>query len=152
MKLLLYKIQSFIQSWYYYLFNINVSVNDNITNSLSNINGMIIFSVSEPDSVDISCMVPNPISDDPADLSNQAEQFAEMLLCINEGLFKKNIIQVLTNHYDKETDPIKKLLIDNILHFWSVLQTTYKTEKKLKSKNNSKEPLINPMAVFSNRK
>lgn len=142
-------IKTVVKNWYSYFFTKNVSTKGL---DFNNVNGMIIFSMSDPDSIDISCLVPNPTSEDATQLSNQAEQFAEMLLCINEGLFKKNIIEVLTKQYEKEKDPIKKLLIDNILHFWSVLQTSYKTEKKLKSKNNSKEPLVNPMAVFSNRK
>ena len=113
--------------------------------------GFLSFTLNKEDGIMIHCLLPK-IDVDNLDLDTiaiEAERFAEMLLCINDGLLKKEIINVLQTQYENETNPHQKLMIENVLNFWSILYTHYKTEKKKSIKQLSKMPLIRPMAVFS---
>jgi hypothetical protein len=116
-------------------------------------NGIISFAIDKKDGILIHCLLPkinnNIDSIDPEIIATEAERFAEMLLCVNEGLLKKEIINVLKHQYEIEDNINQKLLIENILNFWSILYDHYKVEKKKSAKEAHKMPLIRPMAVFS---
>jgi hypothetical protein len=116
--------------------------------------GFLSFTLNKEDGILIHCLLPK-IDFDNTDIDQiaiEAERFAEMLLCINDGLLKKEIINVLKGQYNNETNPSQKLLIENVLNFWSILYTHYKAEKKKSIKQLSKMPLIRPMAVFSTKR
>ena len=115
--------------------------------------GIISFALDSKDGILIHSLLPKISTDNanPDTIVSEAERFAEMLLCVNEGLLKKEIIQVLREQYEIEENINQKLLIENILNFWSILYTHYKSEKKI-AKNGNKMPLIRPMAVFSTKR
>jgi len=112
----------------------------------------ISFVLADNDNVDIICGLPDITNESPEDIAEQAEKFAEVLLCINEGLFKSEIVNILNEKYKTENDPIQKLLIENVLNFWLLLNDHYKTEKNKLDRKRSKMPLVRPLLVFSNRK
>jgi hypothetical protein len=127
---------------------------DNETNAIDLSAGFLSFTLNKDDGILIHCLLPKVDVDDSNidDIAIEAERFAEMLLCINDGLLKKEIINILKNQYENETNPHQKLLIENVLNFWSILYTHHKAEKKQSLKQLSKMPLIRPMAVFSTKR
>lgn len=121
------------------------------SNAVNIESGFLSFTLNKDDGILIHCLLPK-IDFDSSNVDQiavEAERFAEMLLCINDGFLKKEIINILKDQYENETNPNQKLLIENVLNFWSILYTHYKTEKKKSLKQLSKMPLIRPMAVFS---
>ena len=117
-------------------------------------NGLITFGLDDNDSVLINCLLPkiNNCDGNIEKITHEAERFAEMLLCLNEGLLKKEIINVLKNQYEIEENIDQKLLIENIIQFWSILYSHYKKAKKKAAKETHKTPLVRPMLVFSSKK
>lgn len=117
-------------------------------------NGLITFGLDNNDSVLIHCLLPKVNTSDGniEKITHEAERFAEMLLCLNEGLLKKEIINVLKKQYEIEENIDQKLLIENILQFWSMLYSHYKRGKKKAAKEAYKTPLVRPMFVFSSKK
>lgn len=117
-------------------------------------NGILSFGLNNNDGILVHCLLPKLNTSDinHDTIAVEAEKFAEMLLCINEGLLKQEIINVLREQYDTEEDINQKLLIENVLNFWSLLYSHYKIEKKKTAKSANKMPLIRPMAVFSSKR
>jgi len=112
----------------------------------------ISFVLADNDNIDIICSLPDIKNKNPEEIAEEAEKFAEVLLCINEGLFKNEIVNILNEKHKTENDPIQKLLIENVLNFWLLLNDHYKKEKNKLDKKRAKTPLIRPLLVFSNRK
>lgn len=131
---------------------LDTTTNNKIKSEIKN--GIISFGLNNDDGILIHCLLPkfNMDDADPDTIALEAERFAEMLLCVNEGLLKKEIINVLKDQYEIEENINQKLLIENILNFWSILYSHYKEEKKKTAKSAYKMPLIRPMAVFSTKK
>lgn len=117
-------------------------------------NGLITFGLDDKDSVLIHCLLPKIDTNDGNidKITHEAERFSEMLLCLNEGLLKKEIINVLKKQYEIEENIDQKLLIENILQFWSMLYSHYKKGKKKAGKEANKIPLVRPTFVFSSKK
>lgn len=128
--------------------NKKIEDNNTKTKNLTNIS----FILADNDNVDIICGLPDIKNESPENIAEQAEKFAEVLLCVNEGLFKSEIVNILNEKHKTENDPIQKLLIENILNFWLLLNDHYKKEKNKLDKKRSKMPLVRPLLVFSNRK
>jgi hypothetical protein len=129
--------------------------NDDSKKIVSEINnGLITFGLDDKDSVLIHCLLPkvDTLDGNIDKITHEAERFSEMLLCLNEGLLKKEIINVLKKQYEIEENTDQKLLIENILQFWSMLYSHYKREKKKAAKEANKTPLVRPMFVFSSKK
>jgi len=129
--------------------------NDDSKKIVSEINnGLITFGLDDKDSVLIHCLLPkvDTLDGNIDKITHEAERFSEMLLCLNEGLLKKEIINVLKKQYEIEENTDQKLLIENILQFWSMLYSHYKRGKKKAAKEANKTPLVRPMFVFSSKK
>jgi hypothetical protein len=129
--------------------------NDDSKKIVSEINnGLITFGLDDKDSVLIHCLLPkvDTLDGNIDKITHEAERFSEMLLCLNEGLLKKEIVNVLKKQYEIEENTDQKLLIENILQFWSMLYSHYKRGKKKAAKEANKTPLVRPMFVFSSKK
>jgi len=129
--------------------------NDDSKKIVSEINnGLITFGLDDKDSVLIHCLLPkvDTLDGNIDKITHEAERFSEMLLCLNEGLLKKEIINVLKKQYEIVENTDQKLLIENILQFWSMLYSHYKRGKKKAAKEANKTPLVRPMFVFSSKK
>jgi hypothetical protein len=125
------------------------SINSEIENvNLSKYYTGISLRLTQDNNIDIFCELPNDLESlDKDQLIYVAEKYAEILLLINNGCFKEQIFEILTNHA-KSKDSIKlALFVDNILSFYELLNAEF---LKIKNQKNNK-PLIRPISVFKQR-
>lgn len=110
----------------------NIKDNDHI--------GGINFNMTKDFDIDIACSIPDLEHSNSDDIIKLSEKYAELILFLNRGIFKKQILQILKNY---NTDNIKsKLFIDNIIYFYPILND--ELNKAIKSN----KPLIKPSSVF----
>lgn len=103
----------------------------------------IHFRVTEDQDIDIGFIHRDVQKSSIEDISVLGEICANLIVLINNGLMKKQILNTI-KHLKKQNMNNDKntLLLDNILFFNSILQDELKTIKKENS------PLIRPSAVF----
>jgi hypothetical protein len=128
----------------YRLFTPNVSqtraeIKDNHIGGLS-------FVMNNNKSVDISCYMPETDNMSSEQLVGSAENYANLLLYINEGLLMQDIIKFIQKTIDTTDSVQDKLFLENVLVFWGVLYV--EQQQKFKYKHN--QPVIRPLAAFHN--
>ena len=101
------------------------------------------FKLVDYKNLDIICELPDISQLSPDDIINLAENYADLLVRINNGYLKNDIINILKNHPSKQ-DTESQLLADNILIFCDILQNEY--DKQAFDVTN--KPVVKPSAVF----
>lgn len=99
--------------------------------------------IEDSTKIDISCQLPDISTFSVEEIVILAENYANLLVRVNNGLLKKEIVKMIEDTYDNSQIE-HKLLADNILVFCDLLQVEY-DKQKLNMNNN---PIIKPMAVF----
>lgn len=94
--------------------------------------------------IDILCELPETEKLNNENIINISEKYAEVLLYMNKGLFKHQIISILNNHkHIYNHIPNSILFIDNVLSFYKLLEIEFNKIKKQKT-----NPLVRPISVF----
>lgn len=107
----------------------------------------IQFSIDKNDNVDILFDIGYPENLSVSDIVSISEKYAQLLLTINHGGFKPQIISTLKEQSKQSDDEKKILMIDNILSFYDILK-----REMLKSSSLYNQPIVPPsMAFKSNR-
>jgi hypothetical protein len=105
----------------------------------------IVFKITENLELDIGCVLPDLHNYSTDEISDLAEKYAELLIMINNGIFKNQIFDMLNTKTEsidcKDKD---RLFINNVLSFDKILNQ----ELSKVIKNN--RPLIRPTSVFKN--
>jgi hypothetical protein len=105
--------------------------------------GEIHFQLTPNDEVDISFIHKDIQNFSVEEISDLAEKLANLVVLINAGLLKKQLIETI-KHYKKQNMNNDKntLLLDNVLFFNNLLQEELKNVKK------EIGPLVKPSYVF----
>ncbi len=111
------------------------------TNNTYN-NGSITFCVD--DNKKIKVIMNLPLINN--DIIEKSEDYANMILNITNGYANKELASYLQNNSIDTKNDEEKLLIDNIIYFWSVL--TAEHHKYISEKIKLNEPVIKPSQVF----
>ena len=112
--------------------------------------GSLELKLTKDGDIDLVCKMPDINNKSADEMVILAENYAKFLLYICQGDFiQKDILDFLGHNAEKTRDPEYKLLLDNIMIFWNVLNKEYK--KRLKIELNDDLPLIRPISVFSNK-
>jgi len=108
--------------------------------------GGMFFKITEDLEIDIGCVLPDVQGLSTDEISNISEKYAELLIMINGGIFRNQMLDMIKNKTNLiEEDNIKEqLFINNLLSFDKIL--THELNKV--TKNN--KPLIRPVSVFKN--
>lgn len=106
----------------------------------------IKFILHQNDEIDIEYDIPSNKSMKLEDITGISERYAELLLGINYGLLKNQIIDNLKTHNTDSDDNQKILIIDNIIAFYDILK-----KEMLKKSAIYNQPVITPSMVFSNK-
>jgi hypothetical protein len=107
--------------------------------------GAVTFKLNTDKTVDIACFIPE-VSGMPIDkLTKLSEEYAELLVWINDGLLADKIIDFIKRTMKEADTEQEKLFLENILVFWGLLHIEYAKNKKVKSN----QPLIKPSSVFN---
>lgn len=106
--------------------------------------GGLSFRLNHNKSVDISCYMPETDNMSNDQLTSSAENYANLLLYINEGLLMQDIIKFIQKTIDDTDNMHDKLYLENVLLFWGMLHIEH--QKKYKHKYN--QPVIRPLAAF----
>lgn len=102
----------------------------------------ISFFLKRDNTLEMSCLFPKDIdSMDASEIAEMAERYSEMILYLNKGLFKSDILETIVQ-LDDNTSANKTLFVTNITKFYELLNSEY---SKI-AKNNG--PLIDPVSVF----
>lgn len=107
--------------------------------------GSATFSILDDYSVDIELNLPDMSDSSPTNTAIAAERYAEFLLSINQGLYRNQILHILTSKIDQNNSQ-QYLFIDNIINFWGLLYDQYKKNKKTHIQYN--QPVVKPSQVF----
>ncbi len=78
-------------------------------------------------------------------LTKLSEEYAELLVWINDGLLADKIIGFIKRTMKEADTEQEKLFLENILVFWGLLHIEYTKNKKIKSD----QPLVRPSSVFN---
>ena len=105
----------------------------------------ITFRLNADQTIDISCYIPETKDLSVNDITSTAEDYAELLMHINEGLLSSKIISFIKETIKKSDHEQDKLFFENVLVFWVMHHVEYLKEKK----NKSDQPLIMPSKVFN---
>ncbi len=116
----------------------------NIKQDKNNIEKFSIqFSIDRNDNVDVMFDIGYPETINIADIANVSEKYAQLLLTINHGGFKSQIIDILQDESKKSDDDKKILMIDNILSFYDILK-----REMFKSSALYNQPIVPPSMAF----
>jgi hypothetical protein len=103
----------------------------------------INFKVTYDQNIDIEFIHPSVQESSIEDISLLAETCANLVVLLNNGLFKKDILTLIKNRKKQHMNNEKNtLLLDNILFFSNLLQDELKNAKTANS------PLVRPSAAF----
>jgi hypothetical protein len=107
-----------------------------------------IFKIFNDNQIFVILDIPN-ISDnyDPINMVRDSENYANFLVHITNGLLYEQILNIVKNKLSKTEDLNNKLFLENVLYFFSAIETDLK--KNISSKLLNKEPLVRPTNVFS---
>ena len=107
--------------------------------------GGITFKLNSDSTIDISCYIPETKNLSVEQMTTLSENYAELMLYINEGFLTPKIIEFIKGSI-KETDfEQDKLFFENVLVFCTMHHVEHLKNKKAKSN----QPLIRPSSVFS---
>ncbi len=105
----------------------------------------ISFYLTDSSDIDIVCHIDELKFENLDSLVVCAEKYAELLVLLNHGLLKYQILEIISE-YSKQQDEIamsNKLFADNILSFYNIINN------KVRKAKNTKKPLIRPSQVFN---
>jgi vacuolar-type H+-ATPase subunit F/Vma7 len=103
----------------------------------------VSFKLTNENNIDIVFVTKEVKDDIVEDISQLAENAANLIVLINNGLMKKELLRVIKDLKKINMNNDKKtLLLDNILFFHNLLQEEFKSSKK------DSGPLIKPSSVF----
>ena len=103
----------------------------------------ISFKLTNENNIDIVFITKEVRDDIVEDISQLAENAANLIVLINNGLMKKELLRAIKDLKKINMNNDKKtLLLDNILFFHNLLQEEFKSSKK------DSGPLIKPSSVF----
>jgi len=107
-----------------------------------------IFKLFDNNQIFVTLDIPY-ISDnyDPINMVRDSENYANFLVHITNGLLYEQILNIVKNKLSKTEDLNNKLFLENVLYFFSAIETDLK--KNISSKLLNKEPLVRPTNVFS---
>jgi hypothetical protein len=103
----------------------------------------IQFSIDKNENIDIIFDIGYPATINIADIASISEKYAQLLLTINHGGFKSQIIDTLKRESKESEDDKKILIIDNILSFYDLLK-----REMLKSSSLYNQPIVSPSMAF----
>jgi hypothetical protein len=106
--------------------------------------GGLSFILNHNKSVDVSCYIPETDNMSNDELTSSAENYANLLLYINEGLLMPDIIKFIQKRIDNTDNIQDKLFLENVLVFWGLLHIEH--QKKTRHKPN--QPVIRPLSAF----
>lgn len=118
---------------------INSLVDENI-----DIIGSITFKLLKDKNINISCYITETKDFSVNELTELSEDYAELMMCINEGLLATEIIKFIKESIEATEFEQDKLFFENVLAFWSIHYANYIKQKRAKLN----QPLIKPSAVF----
>lgn len=102
---------------------------------------------SDPDIVDIKCLLPNVDNKNTSEITSIAEKYAQLLVLLNSETFNKNIHEILDMHKKTNSENFKTImLVDSIISFWDILYNLQ--TKKMYTKYKTYQPLIKPSEAF----
>lgn len=102
---------------------------------------------SDPDIVDIKCLLPNVDDKNTSEITAIAEKYAQLLVLLNTENFNKNIHEILAMHKKTNNENFKTImLVDSIISFWDILYNLQ--TKQMYTKYKSYQPLIRPSDAF----
>ena len=104
----------------------------------------IEFSLTDNEELDIVYKLPDTKTLTLDNITSLSEQYANLLVGINGGNFKADMIAILEKTKKDNEDPQQQLLADNILSFWSILHVINEQNKQ----QISNKPVISPSSVF----
>lgn len=104
------------------------------------------FSVGTDDKIDVLLTIPETSQMSGDDIANYAEKYAQLLILINYGALKTDLLQTLHNQAVNNKISINdQLFFNNTLSMYhSLLATIDSAHKKI----DDNEPLIKPSSVF----
>jgi hypothetical protein len=102
---------------------------------------------SDPDIVDIKCLLPNVDDKNTSEITSIAEKYAQLLVLLNSETFNKNIHEILDMHKTNNSENFKTImLVDSIISFWDILYNLQ--TKQMYTKYKAYQPLIKPSEAF----
>lgn len=102
---------------------------------------------SDPDTVDIKCLLPNVDDKNTSEITNIAEKYAQLLVLLNSETFNKNIHEILNMHKKSNSENFKTImLVDSIISFWDMLYSLQ--TKQMYTKYKIYQPLVKPSEAF----
>ena len=107
--------------------------------------GGITFKLNDDQTIDISCYIPETQNLSVDNITSMAENYAELLMYINDGLLSGKIINFIKETIKKSEHEQDKLFFENVLVFWVMHHVEHLKEEKSKSN----QPLIMPSRVFN---
>lgn len=84
--------------------------------------------------------------DDVDSITKLSEKYAELLVLLNNGLLKYQILESLSKN-NKENNINQKVFTDSVIAFYRILEDRVLT--KLTERGRKKLPLVRPTAVFN---
>ena len=103
----------------------------------------VSFKLTNENNIDIVFVTKEVKDDTVEDIAQLAENAANLIVLINNGLMKKELLRAIKDLKKINMNNDKKtLLLDNILFFHNLLQEEFKSSKK------DNGPLIKPSSVF----
>jgi|TARA_B100001094_G_C18189208_1_gene806001 hypothetical protein len=105
----------------------------------------ISFYLTDSSDIDIICNISDINFENLDEITIFAEKYAELLVLLNNGLLKYQILEIISEYSKDQTDDKlnNKLFADNILSFYRVIENKVQHAKK------TKKPLIRPIEVFN---
>lgn len=105
----------------------------------------ISFYLTDSSDIDIVCNIGDINFENLDEITIFAEKYAELLVLLNNGLLKYQILEIISEYSKDQTDDKlnNKLFADNILSFYRVI------DKKIQHAKRTKKPLIRPIEVFN---
>lgn len=114
-----------------------------IAESYKNEKFSIQFSIDKDDTVDVLFNIGYQENLNVADIVTVSEKYAQLLLTINHGGFKSQILNILKDESKRSDDEKKILMIENILSFYDILK-----REMLKSSPLYNQPIVAPSMAF----
>lgn len=104
------------------------------------------FSIGFDDKIDLLLSIPDTSTMSGDDIAHYAEKYAQLLILINHGALKNDLIQTLKNQSINSNISINdQLFFNSTISMYNALLTTIDSAYKNIEEN---EPLIKPSAVF----
>lgn len=108
----------------------------------------IIFKIVDNDHIASVVNIPDlPIDYDITNISSDAENYANFLVHITNGLIHDQILNLIKKKLLETDDINNKLFLDNVLYFFTAIEN--ELDQKLISELSNNRPLIRPSRVFN---